>query len=237
MVYQNDLQHVGCVSSGQQRTDDLYNHTSGGTLSDFHKTSESAVRDCSQRKRIMFWNRSKHSSAQEGSPPVPNQILTHQPLRLPFSWRVTWKVIVLSSKRPSTSSTRQESWNFWMFWIFWTCKVVGRRPARCITESILLLECWEFLKLHQWQINANWVLNLPRLERWWRGVFSVPVYYLLEHSLSQYQMWTFHFALHTTFSSGFLYGLLDELELVWDGVNLSSPPTRSTSTCSNDLML
>ena len=152
----------------------------------------------------MFWDRSKHSSAQQGSPLAPIQILTHKPLRLPFSWRVTWK---------RDSSTRQEFWNFWIFWTFWTFEVVGRRPARGIAERISRLDCGEFqvLKLHQWQISANWVLNLPRLERWWGYLFSVPVYYLLEHSLSQFQMWTFHFVLNATFSSGFWYGLSVEV--------------------------
>jgi hypothetical protein len=50
--------------------------------------------------------------------------------------------------------------------------------------------------------------NLPRLERWRGGVFSVPVYNLLAWEC-QSQMWTFHFALHATSSSssGFWYGL------------------------------
>ncbi len=112
-----------------------------------------------------------------------------------------------TSKWPSTSSTRQEFWNFWIFWTFWAFKVVGWRPAPGIAECISRLDCWEFLKLHQWQITSNWVLNIPRLERWSSCVFSVPVYYLLEHSLSRFQMWTFHFALHATFSSGFWYGM------------------------------
>jgi hypothetical protein len=42
-----------------------------------------------------------------------------------------------------------------------------------------------------------------KLERWEVGVFSVPVYNLLEHFLSRFQMWTFHFALNATFSIGF----------------------------------
>ena len=40
---------------------------------------------------MMLWDRSKHSSALKGSRPAPVQILTHQPQRLPSSWRVTWK--------------------------------------------------------------------------------------------------------------------------------------------------
>ncbi len=126
-----------------------------------------------------------------------------------FSEESLEKVTFLTSKRPSISSIRQESWNFWTFWTFWTSKVVGRRPARGIAERISRFDCGEFLKLHQWQITANWVLNLLRSERWWRGVFriSVPVYYLLEHSLSKIQMCTFHFALHAIFSSGFWYGM------------------------------
>ncbi len=35
------------------------------------------------------------------------------------------------------------------------------------------------------------------------GIFSVPVYNLLEYFLSRFQMQTFHFALNTTFSIGF----------------------------------
>jgi hypothetical protein len=44
-----------------------------------------------------------------------------------------------------------------------------------------------------------------KLERWRRGVFSVPlaVYYPPEHFLSRFQMRTFHFALNATFSIGF----------------------------------
>ncbi len=88
--------------------------------------------------------------------------------------------------------------------------MVGRRPARGIAQRISRLYCGKFLKLHQWQITAaNRVLNIPRLERWRGGVFSVPVYYLLEHSLSRFQMWTFHFALNATFSSGFWNGMQD----------------------------
>ncbi len=113
----------------------------------------------------------------------------------------------LTSKRPSTSSTRQESWNFWFFWIFWTCEVVGRRPARGIAGRISRLDCWEFLKLYQWQITSKWGLNLHIVEHWYLGTFRFPVYYLLEHSLSQFQMWTFHFALNSTFTSGFRYGM------------------------------
>ena len=45
----------------------------------------------SGRVRLMFWNRSKHSSAWAGCLPAPVQILTHQPHRSPFSRRVTWK--------------------------------------------------------------------------------------------------------------------------------------------------
>jgi len=40
---------------------------------------------------MMFWNRYKLSSAQGSSLSPPFQILTPQPQRRPFSWRVTWK--------------------------------------------------------------------------------------------------------------------------------------------------
>jgi hypothetical protein len=54
IVNKKDLQHVGRVSSGQQRKVHQTNRTSGGTFSDFHKTSESAHdsagRDCSLLK-------------------------------------------------------------------------------------------------------------------------------------------------------------------------------------------
>ncbi len=39
------------------------------------------------------------------------------------------------------------------------------------------------------------------------GQKSVPVYNLLEHFLSKFQMWTFHFALNTPFLIGFGNGL------------------------------
>ncbi len=58
--------------------------------------------------------------------------------------------------------------------------------------------------------NGKWprysILNLPKLERWRHPLFSVPVYNLLEQSLSRVQIWTFHFALKTSFSSGFGHG-------------------------------
>ncbi len=47
IVNKKDLQHVGCASSGQQRKVHRKNHASGGTLPNFRKTSESALRDCS----------------------------------------------------------------------------------------------------------------------------------------------------------------------------------------------
>jgi hypothetical protein len=156
---------------------------------------------------MMFWNRSKHSSAQQGSPPPPIQILTHQPPRRPFSWRVTWKSDCSHFQEAHCLEFLSNCLEFLSNSLEFLSATVGRRPARGIAERISRLDCGEFLKLHQWQITANWVLNLPRLERWWGYLFSVPVYYLLEHSLSQFQMWTFHFALYATFSSGFWYGL------------------------------
>ncbi len=53
--------------------------------------SESAVRDCCLWKRMISWNRAKHSWESDGSLPVPAQDLGHWSWRLPFSWRVTWK--------------------------------------------------------------------------------------------------------------------------------------------------
>ncbi len=53
-------------------------------------------------------------------------------------------------------------------------------------------------------VNDTWTWNwfLQKLEPWrWRGyLFSVSVYILLEHFLSWFQMWSFHFALNATFS-------------------------------------
>ncbi len=80
-----------------------------------------------------------------------------------------------TSKRPSISSHARNPETSDFSEIFLNFR--GGRPATCA------LHCWahftiglrEFLKLHQWQITANWVLNLPRLERWRGGVFSVPV--------------------------------------------------------------
>ncbi len=59
-------------------------------------------------------------------------------------------------------------------------------------------------------VSFNWNLSLRKslLERWGPGVFSVPVYKLLKHSLTRFQMWTFHFALNASFSIGFWNGLL-----------------------------
>jgi hypothetical protein len=54
MVVKYYLQQVGPVSSGQRRKLDLSIRTSGCTLLDFHRLSDSAVRDCCLRKRAMF---------------------------------------------------------------------------------------------------------------------------------------------------------------------------------------
>ena len=91
MVGKYYLQQVVHVSSGQRRKLDMSVRMSGWTFLNFRRLSDSVTRDFFLQKRMMFWNRSKHSSAQEGSQPAPLQILTHQPLRRPFSWRVTWK--------------------------------------------------------------------------------------------------------------------------------------------------
>jgi hypothetical protein len=64
--------------------------------------SESAVRDCCPRKRMISWNRAKRS--WDGSPPAPAQILGHWPWRLPFSWRVTWKSNCCHFQEARTSS-------------------------------------------------------------------------------------------------------------------------------------
>ena len=49
------------------------------------------MRDFSLLKRMMFWNRCEHSSAQWSPLSSPFKILTPQPQRRPFSWRFTWK--------------------------------------------------------------------------------------------------------------------------------------------------
>ncbi len=84
MVNKNNQQHVNLVSLGQRRKLLLSVCMSGCAFFYFHQMSGSAVRDCSLLKRMIFWNRSKHSSAQEGSLPAPFQILTNQPQRQPF---------------------------------------------------------------------------------------------------------------------------------------------------------
>ncbi len=66
--------------------------------------SKSVGRDCCQVKRMISWNRSKLSSAPDGSLPEPDQILSHLPQRLPFSWGVAWKATVLASKRHARAS-------------------------------------------------------------------------------------------------------------------------------------
>ena len=91
MVNKNYLQHVGLVSSRQRRKVVRYHRVSGCTFLDFHQMSESEAGGCCLGMRLMFWNRSKHSSAWAGWLPAPVQILTHQPHRSPFSRRVTWK--------------------------------------------------------------------------------------------------------------------------------------------------
>ncbi len=58
-----------------------------------------------------------------------------------------------------------------------------------------------------WGLGWLCLLESTKLERWGPGVFSVPVYSLLEPFLCQLQMWTFHFTLHSTFSSWFWYWL------------------------------
>jgi hypothetical protein len=75
MVVKYYLQEVGPVSKGQRRKLDLSVRMSGCTLLDFRRLSDSAVRDCCLRKRMMFCNRSKHSSAPNGSLQALVQIL------------------------------------------------------------------------------------------------------------------------------------------------------------------
>jgi hypothetical protein len=48
------LQEVGPVSSGPRRKLDLSVHMSSCTLLDFRRLSDSVVRDCCLRKRMMF---------------------------------------------------------------------------------------------------------------------------------------------------------------------------------------
>ncbi len=59
-----------------------------------------------------------------------------------------------------------------------------------------------WIPLLKFQFFASW-----NLESWRRGVFSILVYNLLEHSLSRFQMLTFHSALNATFSIGFWNGM------------------------------
>ena len=97
IVNKNYLQHIGCVSSRQRRKVVWKNSLSSCTFLDFHQMSESEAPSeaggCCLQRRLMFWKRSKHSSAWLGCLPAPVhwQILTHQPHRSPFSWRVSWK--------------------------------------------------------------------------------------------------------------------------------------------------
>ncbi len=56
-------------------------------------------------------------------------------------------------------------------------------------------------------VSFNWILSFWKLECWRGYLFCVPVYNLLEHFLSRFQMWTFHFALYASFFIGFGNGL------------------------------
>ena len=99
---------------------------SSSTSLDFHKNNESEVRDCSILKRMMLWNRwCKHSSALGSSLSPPFQILTPQPQRRPFSWRVTWK---------SDCSHLQEALDKLVSWLTSLSEKIlsfpGGRPAR-----------------------------------------------------------------------------------------------------------
>ncbi len=87
---------------------------------------------------------------------------------------------------------------------------MGRRAARGIPKRISRLDQW-VLKMapmvNGCHVSFNWNWSIWKLERWGPGVFSVPVYKLLLHSLSRFQMWTFHFEINTTISIGFWNGL------------------------------
>ncbi len=74
---------------------------SGCTFLDFHRTSKSEVWLPTKDNDVMRQIQAFFST--KGSLPAPVQILTHQPQRLPFSWRVTWKVTFLTCKRRATS--------------------------------------------------------------------------------------------------------------------------------------
>lgn len=93
--------HAGSMKQSRHNsfevwTESLFNYNLGKNIhplgfSYFDKTSESAhysaVSDGSLEsllKRMMFWNRSKCSSAIGGSQSAPIQILTYKPQRLPF---------------------------------------------------------------------------------------------------------------------------------------------------------
>ncbi len=73
-------------------------------------------------------------------------------------------------------------------------------------------------------VSFNWNLSLWKLECWRLGVFSVPVYSLPEKFLSQFQMWTLHFALHTSFLMGFWNGW----EVIWNPDHLDRIGKNST---------
>ena len=101
MINKNNQQQVGCFSLGQRRKSHVSIRMSCCTFLDFRQMCDSAVRDCSRMKSMMSWNRSNCSPARRRSLQVPAQILSRWPQRLPFSWRVTWRVTVLTSKRRS----------------------------------------------------------------------------------------------------------------------------------------
>ncbi len=80
-------------------------------------------------------------------------------------------------------------------------------------------------------IDFKLILSLRKLERWRRGVFSVPVYNLLEHFQSRFQMWTFHFALNASFSLGFGNGLISESGILISGSISWSGYTDTGTKC------
>ncbi len=89
MIDKSNQQKVGCFSSGQWRKSHLSVRMSCCTFLDFHQKSGSAVRACSLLKRMMSWHTSNRSPSRTRCLEAPDQILSHWPQRLPFSWRVT----------------------------------------------------------------------------------------------------------------------------------------------------
>ncbi len=75
----------------------------------------------------------------------------------------------------------------WIAGSFYNCYWIAGTFYNCTNGKLPWIEFETFL---DWNSDEGTLL-------------TIPVYYLPEHSMSQFQMWTFHFALNSTFSSGF----------------------------------